>query len=63
MSKQCDNCGSEEGPFHSVHWESVEEWETYCDECYRKEIDPPDFDEPEELPEQPGVFPNNILQL
>ena len=62
MDKQCDNCGSEASPFHSVHWESVEEWETYCDECYRNEISTDDFDDLV-LPEQPEVFPNNILQL
>ena len=40
MDKQCDNCGSEASPFHAIHWDGTEEWEIYCDECYRKEFDP-----------------------
>ena len=63
MAKQCDNCGSEASPFHAIHWDSTEEWETYCDECYRNEINPDDSDSVDKLPEQPEVFPNNILQL
>ena len=39
MDKQCDNCGSATSPFHAIHWDSTEEWETYCDECYCEEFD------------------------
>lgn len=29
----CANCGSDNAK-HTIHWESVEEFEIYCDTCF-----------------------------
>jgi hypothetical protein len=35
---RCENCGCGNGPFHTMHWQSVGEVELYCQECFDREM-------------------------
>jgi hypothetical protein len=39
LGTQCANCGIDEGPFHEIQWESAEDWEVWCDCCFKEQTD------------------------